>query len=289
MNQQWQMPVPKNLVSAEPTPYRLYVCSARIKPEAGSQLKNTFDKGIPLAGDLENTYNQHLVYTHHLGDTYFEAGPSADFTEILYIFSTENMAEAQTTLRNDPLFKSGIIYEDSWFTWEIHSPRWKIAANFREADEKFLYSAGLLPQYPPEIKQSIGEIIVDNITPPRLFACFSKMNRGILNQWLSPHSKTASVVMVQHVYNCAGQGGAGSMGYHWLSGPSVDYTLDLSIFSVNSLFMAQLIKENDSFSRYGIFYDFRYFEWCIHMPFRKASPQHKETLKRLMEKAGIKV
>ena len=77
------------------------------------------------------------------------------------------------------------------------------------------------------------------------------------------------------------------MGYDWESGPAVDYRNELSIFSVTSMQMAQLIRENDPFAQHGFFYDRRYFEWCIHMPLRKASPAHKEALERFLRGAGI--
>jgi hypothetical protein len=286
--QDQQVPTEIRLVSSEPIPQQLFVCSARIKTEAGQSLKSLFESGFELPEDLDAVYKEHLAYTYGLGDKYYQAGPSADFTEILYIFSTISLEEAQSTMRNDPCYRAGIFYADSWFAWEVHSPYWKIPPYFIEADQNFQAGAGLKPAYPPGTGPHIKEVKVDVVTPSKLFACFSKFNREILKPYLSPESETASIILIQHVYNCAGQGGAGPMGYHWLSGPSVDYTRDLSIFSVNSLFMAQLIKENDAFSRYGLFQDMRYFEWRIHMPIRKASPQHRERLTGLLNKAGVK-
>jgi hypothetical protein len=282
-NNSGPIPVVYNLVSAEPTPEVLFLCSAKIKRETGIILKNMFDTGNITAGLIASIYTQHLSYVYSLGAKYFEAGPSSDFTEIIYIFSTGSLEESQNLLRNDPFYKAGYFYDELWFPWEIHSPRWRISHGFRPADENIMVNAGLVPEYPLDIKQSIKEVKIDIITPSKLFACFSKINRGILLPFLSSEPMRSSNIFIQHVYNCSGQGGAGSMGYHWLSGPSVDFNQDLTIFSVNSLFMAQLIKENDAFSRYGVFYDMRYFEWCIHVPFRKASPQHKNLLKRLIE------
>ena len=79
------------------------------------------------------------------------------------------------------------------------------------------------------------------------------------------------------------------MGFDWEGGPSADWRYELSILSVTSMQMAQLVRENDPFAQYEFFYDSTYFEWYIHMPLRKASPTHKETLKRFLSGAGIKL
>lgn len=79
------------------------------------------------------------------------------------------------------------------------------------------------------------------------------------------------------------------MGYDWEGGPSIDYLYDLSIVSVNSMETARRLRENDHFTQQGIFYDIKYFEWCILMPFKKASPVYKQTLKRLLKEAGARL
>lgn len=286
MTQNWQAPIELRFVSAEPIPDRLFVCSARIKSDAGIPLKNAFETGSDLPESLKAIYFEHLVYTSGKEVQYYQAGPSADFSEVMYIFATSSLEEAQKLMRDDPFYRAGIFFSDMWFPWEVHSPYWKVSSLFREADRQFQASAGTQNKYPEGVKPPIEEIRLDILTPKKLFACFSKMDMAILKPWLSPESRTKSAIMMQHIYNCSGQGGAGTMGYHWMAGPSADYTLDLTIFSVNSLTMAQLIKENDAFSRYGIFYDIRYFEWCIHIPLRKASPQHREILKRFLAGTG---
>ena len=106
MKQKWQVPAEIRMVPSEPTPDKLFVCSAKIKREAGTVLKKAFDVGTGLPKDLEATYNKHLIYTYELGEkgSYWAAGPAADFTEILYIFSTDSLEEAQKLMHNDPLF-----------------------------------------------------------------------------------------------------------------------------------------------------------------------------------------
>ena len=77
------------------------------------------------------------------------------------------------------------------------------------------------------------------------------------------------------------------MGYDWESGPSADSLFDLTVFSVGSIEMARLLRENDPFTLHGLFYDPDYFEWHIHAPFRKASPVRREILRQLLEQAGV--
>jgi hypothetical protein len=113
-----RIPVVYNLVSAEPTPEVLFLCSAKIKHEAGIILKNMFDTGNISAGVIASIYTQHLLYAYSLGDKYFEAGPSSDFTEIIYIFSTGSLEESKNLLHNDLFYKAGYFYDELWFPWE---------------------------------------------------------------------------------------------------------------------------------------------------------------------------
>ena len=48
--------------------------------------------------------------------------------------------------------------------------------------------------------------------------------------------------------------------------------------------MARQLRENDPFTKHGLFYDPDYFEWLIHVPFRKASPARREALQKLLKK-----
>jgi uncharacterized protein YciI len=287
MNQKWPIPEEIRLVSSEPTPEKLFVCSAKVNTEAGLALKQMFESGGDLPGDLKFTYKEHLIYTYNLGEkgSLYEAGPAADFTEILYIFSTDSIEKAQQLMYKDPFYKAGIFYGDCWFNWLIHSPRWR--SNVEETIVGDAYrGVGIMPIYPGGAKPEIKEVKVDVLTPPKLFVSFCNMNNEVVKP-PEEGSTTISMVTLQHFYYVSGMGGSGLMGYLWLAGPSSDFSQDLTILSVNSLQMAQLVKENDSLARYGVFQNIRYFEWCIHMPFKKASPTYRERLKRLLIGAGI--
>jgi len=258
------------LVPTEPIPEKLFVCSAKINNKVGVALRSTFEMGIGIPRDLETLYNEHLVYTYGLGEKalFYEAGPSVEFNEILYIFATDSLEDSRKLMYEDPFHKAGIFYDDSYFEWHIHAPLWK-------------------SHLPPMPEQEI-EVKVDLVTPRNLFVAFGKFNVEPMNDWVAGKAERP-IYQILHLINRDGTGGVGTMGFDWASGPSADVTRILHIFAVPSMQMAQFFNETDALFRYGLMSDFRYFEWCIHFPFRKASPKHKDALIRLLKNAGIKM
>lgn len=289
MKQNSPIPEEIRLVPSEPTPEKLWVCSAWIESRMGQALKKAFESGEDLPADVGAIYYPHLTYTYKQGETgaYYEAGPSADFSEILYILAADSLEEAQKLMHNDPFYKMGIIYHDKWFQWEIHAPRWRSNAQDVITGDVFR-AIGILPRYPAGVSPVITEVKINLITPLKLYASFSKMNNEVV-QPPDEKSMTFSAATLQHLYYVSGEGGAGPLGYLWLAGPSTDFSQDLSIISASSLPMAQLVRDNDPLMRYGALEDTRYFEWYIHIPLRKASPPQKEVLKRFLQKAGVKL
>ena len=288
MEQNWQLPFEIKIVPDEATPPGLFVCSAKIKAEAGLALKGAFEAGAGLPRDLEAAYREHLIYAYELGEknSCWEAGPAADFTEILYVFAADSLEAARKLMHDDPFYASGIFYDDNWFEWHIHSPLWKTnVPAIAEGIE--LKDFGIALKYPPGVEQPVEELRVSVMTPPKLIVSFARGKEGAEKIWQPGTPPPAFIV--QHLFNRAGPGGMGPMGYDWESGPSIDRSYDLTILSVNSIEMAKLLRENDASVRYGFLYDCRYFEWCIHMPLRKSSPQHKETLRRFLRDAGVKL
>ena len=71
------------------------------------------------------------------------------------------------------------------------------------------------------------------------------------------------------------------------AGPSADWTMDISIFAVNSIEEARKAQESDPMYVNGLLHDAKYFEWEVNMPISKASPVHQETLKRSYRELGI--
>lgn len=293
MKQDWPIPSELRLVPVVPFPDHLFVCFAKIKPEAGVSLKSVFAEGKNPPKKLEAAIMEHLSYTYKLGEQgkYWEAGPAADFTEILYIFSTASIDEAKRLMHEDPFYRDGIIYNDWWFEWHVHAPPWKIKPADREMMEGLMRGVNIIPTYPPGVKPQVKEVKVKVVTPLKLFVSISKANaEGIKQLERDEHAgKPVPSFFVNHAYNRLGPGGTVQMGYDWEAGPSMDQYYDLTIMSVSSMQMAQSLRENDPVTQNGLFYDLRYFEWAILMPFEKVSPTYKDVMKKLLKTAGIKL
>lgn len=293
MVENWQGPAEIRLIPNERIPAMLFVCSAKIKTEAGTALKSLFEGGESLSKDMETLFNEHLTYGYKLAEegAYWEAGPSADFTQILYIFSTDSMEEARKSMHDDPFYREGIFYDDWWTGWAVHTPTWKVALPIQEEIQNLMRGAGILPTYPPGIEPSVKEIKVEITTPPKLVVSFANANAEGLKKIENDQKsgKPAPAFLFQHAFNRLGPGGTTTMGYDWEAGPSSDSLYDLTIFSVGSMQMAQLLRENDPFTQNGLFYDPAYFEWYIHLPLRRASPTRVETLKQLLKQAGVQL
>ncbi len=291
MVQNWQGPAEIRLIPTETIPDSLFACFAKIKTEAGVALKSLFEGGGSLPKDLDGLFNEHLTYTHGLDEkgAYWEAGPSADFTQILYVFSTDSLEEAQKAMRNDPFYKQGIFYDDWWMGWSVHAPSWKTSPAMYERMQGLMRGVGILPNYPPEVTPPVKELKVEVTTPLKLIVTFCKANAEKIKkiEHDQQSGNPASVFLNQHAFMRLGPGGTTTVGYDWESGPSSDSLYDITILSVASMEMAQLLRENDPFTQNGLFYDLSYFEWYIHFPLRKVSPSQKETLKQLLKRAGV--
>lgn len=287
-----EQPVEMRLVPSRPIPHDLYVCLAKIKPRAAAFLKAAYQEGKPLPKNLAAFHNGHLVAEYDLGETgaCWEGGPSTDFRDVLYIFSTTSMEEARSLVQEDPFFREGIIYQDTWFGWSIHVPPWKLAPPAREGFEWLMRDVGILPTYPAGVTPRVIEKKVDVVPPTNLVVCFSRVDVARIKQIEIDHKagKEMPAYFIEHVYNRLGPGGTSQMGYDWESGPSDDQVYDLTIYSVNSVEMARQLRENDRFSRHGLFYDHRFFEWRIFTPFAKVSPLYRSTLQRFLEGAGVR-
>jgi hypothetical protein len=290
MEQPWQ-PIEIRIVPKVPMPDRLYICMAKIKPKAAVLLRAAFAAGKSLPKNLLALLNGHLALHYNLGQagSCWEGGPSPDFKEVLYIFAAGSLDEARGLVQGDPFFREGIIFQDVWFGWSVHVPPWKLASRQREEIERLMRDVGVLPAYPPGVTPQIIEKGVDVVTPAKLVVCLSRTDPARIKQ-IESDQKTGGDVpayFIEHVNNRLGPGGTTPMGYDWESGPSEDQVYDLTIYAVDSIETARRLRENDRFSRYGLFYDHRFFEWCIFTPFAKASPLYKVALQRFLEGAGV--
>jgi uncharacterized protein YciI len=283
-------PVEIRLVAAVPLPRKLYVCLARIKPRAAALLKAAFEAGKPLPKNLAALNSEHLAHEYDFGEkgACWEGGPAPDFRNILYVFSTASLEEAQRLVQADPFYREGIIFDDIWFGWSVHVPPWKLAPPEREGIERLMRDVGVLPVYPPGVTPQVIEKRVEVVPPPKLVVCLSRADTGRIKQIEIDHKagRDMPAYFIEHVYNRLGPGGTSPMGYDWESGPSEDQVYDLTIYSVDSVATARRLRENDRFSRHGLFYDHRFFEWCIFTPLAKASSLYRAALQRFLEDAG---
>jgi uncharacterized protein YciI len=255
------------LVPTEPVPDTLFVCSAKVRYDVAAALRARFDTGVELVGDVKSKYEAHVSYSHDLGEKFYEAGPSVDFTEILYLYRAESLEEAKKLMHADPFHEAGIIYDDSYFEWHVHGPHYK--------------SSGVPPMPGQEV-----EVEVEVTTPETLIASFGTFDLKPLDKW---HQGKGPRPLYQllHLYNMYGEGGMATMGLAWACGPTADLDKVLHILAVPSIEMAKFFNGVESFARWGLMKDFRYFEWCIHYPVRKASPRHMNILNDLVENVRI--
>ena len=175
--------------------------------------------------------------------------------------------------------------------WSIHTPYWKIGETMRGIIEGLAQGNGAQAECPPGAEHSVTVINVENVTPLKLIVSLVKANASKIKE-IEENDKAGRPIpsfLVQHAFNRLGPGGTTAMGYDWESGPSGDSLYDLTVFSVGSMEMAKLLRENDPFTQNGLFYDPEYFEWFILYPFRKVSPTRKETVLQLLKDAGVEI
>lgn len=290
MSQNGHELVEVRLIPDETIPDRLFTCFAAVSPEVGVPLKRTYEAGESLPDHLADLYRKHLLYTHRLAEGGFiwEAGPAADFTRILHIYATQDMDSANQLMKDDPLYRAGFFTQGWWMEWSVRTPYWKCGPHMRGIIEEIMREDGILPSYPPGVNPPVSLQKVEVVTPLRLVVSLVRADAARLKQ-IHTNKKTGKPVpsfLPQHAFNRLGPGGSTRMGYEWEAGPSADSCYDLSIYSVGSIAMAKLLRENDPYTQNGVFYEPDYFEWFIHAPLRKASPGRRKALQQLLEQAG---
>ena len=293
MSQNQQTFIEKRIVSNEIIPDRLFACFVKVTPEAAVALSRMYGAGENIPDTLAGLHRQHLAYNYGLGESnlIWEAGPSVDFSQILYIYATSDMESARKLMTEDPFFKADLFNNPWWMEWSVHTPYWKIGQPMRGIIEGLAMGNGAIPACPNGIEPTVSVIHVENVTPRRLIVSLCKADAARIRQ-IEENDRAGKPIpsfLVQHAFNRLGPGGTTAMGYDWESGPSADSLYDLTIFSVGSIEMARLLRENDPFTQHGLFYDPDYFEWYIHTPFRKASPARREVLRQLLEQSGVEM
>jgi len=270
------------------------MAASRYEEAAGADLRKLYENGAKLPKALADTYAAHVRYQHGLEEKglVWEAGPSADFTRFIGVYATPDVTAARALLRGDPLLQRGLLKDAWWRTWSVHTPYWKIAEPTRGMIEGLMRGMGILPSYPPGVEPTVREIRVNVVTPPRLFASLARTDteRITRSEADDKAGKPVPSFLFQHAWNRLGPGGSTQSGYEWEAGPLGEAEYDLTIYSVASMEMAKMLRENDPFAQNGLFHDLdEYFEWTIHYPFRKATPGVRATLAEQMKQAGLPV
>lgn len=253
------------VVLTESVPPALFVCSAKVRADVAKALWAKFAYGEELGDPLNALFKEHLSYSIALGDQFFEAGPSADFDEILYIYRTQSLDDAKKLMEEDPFFRAGVFYDPWYFEWHVHSPIYKSAM--------------------PPMPEQVIDFKVHETTPLTLIAGIGDFNMELATKGSDKRDETP-IFHLLHVLNRHGDGGLGSMGIDWAVGPAGP-DKSLHILNAPTVEMAKWYNEMDAACRWGIMSNFRYFEWCIHYPVRKASPRHETTLRQAMADAAI--
>lgn len=254
------------MVLTEPVPPAMAVCTAPMRADAAAALKAKYDEGTELPSELNSTYSAHLVYCAELGDAFYEAGFSADFSEILFVYRNNDMEESKKLLEGDPFYKAGIIHDPQFIDWEPHAPLYKCSM--------------------PPMPEQVLEVEVDQPTPRTLIAAFGDADFAPIMQWTMGKGPRPIAQLLHLNYKDA-EGSLGFNGIEWLAGPNAGFPKTLlHVYNVPDVATAKHYNEMDAMYRWGMMNNFRYFEWCIHYPLRKAAPKHKETLRQAMIDAG---
>lgn len=245
-----------------PIPEILFVASAKIRPDMAAALRARFETaGIELVGQFASDYYAHLAYSQSIADQFYEAGYSADFSEALFIYQTDNRDEAEALFRADPFHANGVFEDVAFFDWEIHPPLFK----------------GHFPPMP----EQVVDIAVDVATPEVLIASFGSFDLEAMGNW-KPGDERRPWHQLLHMINMYGDGGLANMGLVWAAGPTLDMKGVLHLLAVPTIEMAQWANQLDAMYRWGVVRDFRYFEWCIHYPLSKATRRRKLVLEAMI-------
>lgn len=263
------------------TPEKLFVCTYKSSPESSQRSAKLWNEGVALPPEKEAIRNEHLRHVNRISQKgiTFAAGPFRDFSGGIRILSVNSVEEARSVTREDPFFKHGHHYGDEYHEWIIHMPLDKASALHKEW-----------------LTQSLKVIGINHVsktpqwtTPEKLFVCLCKRRQDQEQRahgpgaGLSPEEEAVRNEHLRYAY------ALGEKGITWAGGPFKDNTGTLSIYAVNSLEEAREAKRKDPFYQNGYLYDDVYHEWMIHGPFEKASPDHKEFLRKSHLKAGVKL
>ena len=133
---------------------------------------------------------------------------------------------------------------------------------------------------------------MEESTPEKLFVCICKVRpaySGTVDKFFAEGAPVPPQITSLRRARVLNEQDLIKKGIMWLGGPlsGADCQMSLNVFAVDSIEKAREIQRRDPAYVQGLFYDDQYFEWTIHLPFRKVSPSHREKVEQGFRDAGV--
>jgi uncharacterized protein YciI len=127
-------------------------------------------------------------------------------------------------------------------------------------------------------------------TPKKLYVCICKINQQHARMFAkyfadgTPLPQKLHDARLKHVQYYEDLSRSGVL---WLAGSWTDHSGGMQIYAVDSLEKAKEVQNNDPLYVIGSMYDATYYEWEIHVPYRKVAPELKEMIANSLRACGI--
>jgi hypothetical protein len=133
---------------------------------------------------------------------------------------------------------------------------------------------------------------MEDTTPEKLFVCICKVKpaySGTVDKFFAQGGTVPpDITTIRHA-RVLNEQDLIKNSLIWLGGPlsGSDCQMSMNVFAVDSVEKAKDLQRRDPAYIQGLFYDDQYFEWTIHLPFRKVSPSHREKVAQGFRDAGV--
>lgn len=133
---------------------------------------------------------------------------------------------------------------------------------------------------------------MEDTTPEKLFVCICKVKpaySGTVDKFFAQGGTVPpDITTIRHA-RVLNEQDLIKNSLIWLGGPlsGSDCQMSMNVFAVDSVEKAKELQRRDPAYIQGLFYDDQYFEWTIHLPFRKVSPSHREKVAQGFRDAGV--
>jgi hypothetical protein len=133
---------------------------------------------------------------------------------------------------------------------------------------------------------------VKETTPEKLIVCICKVKpaySGTVDKFFAEGGVVPTDITAVRHARVLNEQDLIKNGLIWLGGPlsGADYQMSMNVFAVDSIEKARELQRRDPAYVQGLFYDDQYFEWTIHLPFKKVSPSHRAKVEHGFRDAGV--